>query len=90
MDTLTDVAAVLAAIISLVVGGFQAYWALGGTRWLAGAWGGAYTELPLRLRFGSAASTLMFVVAALLVLTRAGYWELFVSSEVVKWGTISE
>ncbi len=34
MDTLADAAAVLAAIISLVIGGFQAYWASGGPRWM--------------------------------------------------------
>ncbi len=87
MDSTADAAAVLAVIISLVVAGFQAYWASGRTRWLAEAWGGAYTELPPRLRIGSAVSTLVFIIAAALVLARADYWELSVSFEVVKWGT---
>lgn len=87
MDSSADVAAVLATIISLVIAGFQAYWASGGKRWLAGAWGGAHTELPPRLRVGSAASTLMFIVTAAFVLARADFWEPAFSFEVVKWGT---
>lgn len=87
MDSLASVAAILAAIISLGFAGAQAYWAMGGKWGLGGAWGGGYSVLPTRLRIGSAASTLVFIAAAALVLARADYWEPFVSSDIVRTGT---
>lgn len=38
------------------------------------AWGGTQTELPTRLRFGSAASAVFLSAGALIVLGRGGYW----------------
>ncbi len=51
------------------------------------AWGGAHTELPAGLRFGSAVSAVALTFAALLVLRRAGFGDPSAPSRAVRWGT---
>jgi hypothetical protein len=68
---------------------FQSYWALGGTRFLSGAWGGKYTVLPRRLRISSAISVLLFALAIALVLVRVQAWNSGLSTTSAAWGTLA-
>jgi hypothetical protein len=76
-------AAVLAAIGLLLLMGYQIALALG--MHLAG-WGGGPRSLPTSLRIGSAVSAVVFVAAALVILSRAGYWSASIPSRVLVWG----
>ena len=76
-------AAVLAAIGFLLFMGYQIALALGVH--LAG-WGGGPRTLPTSLRIGSAVSAVVFVAAALVILSRAGYRSASVPSRVLRWG----
>ena len=49
------------------------------------AWGGATLTSPLRL--ASAVSAILLVLAALIVLGRAGYWGSQVPAAIFRWGT---
>ena len=64
-------AAVAAAIGFLVIAVFQTALALGAPLGRA-AWGGAVETLPSRLRRASAASAVIWLVAAVVILGRAG------------------
>jgi hypothetical protein len=78
-------AAALAAIGFVLVAGFQAALAFGAPLGRA-AWGGAHERLPKRLRIASTFAAVMWLVAALVVLARAGFdWSPFPLS-VAAWG----
>ena len=64
-------AAVLAAVGFLVIAGFQVALAAGAPLGRA-AWGGAVARLPSRLRRASAVSAVIWLVAAVVILGRAG------------------
>jgi hypothetical protein len=51
------------------------------------AWGGAHERLPRRLRMASAATVPVYLVAALIVLGRAGVWGRGALDGVYEWGT---
>jgi hypothetical protein len=51
------------------------------------AWGGTQTELPTGLRAASAFAIVFYVLAALIVLRRAGYAIHWVSPRLARWGT---
>ena len=53
---------------------------------LAG-WGGGPRTLPTSLRIESAVSAVVFVAAALVILSRAGLWGASVPTRVLRWGT---
>jgi hypothetical protein len=79
-------AAAIAAVGFVLVASFQAALALGAP-WGRAAWGGAHERLPNRLRVGSSFAVVLWLVAALVVLSRAGYdWSPFPFS-VARWGT---
>jgi hypothetical protein len=80
-------AAAVAASIFVVVAGFEEFWALGGTWGLSGGWGGAHNVLPPGLRIASALASVFLIVAALVVLGRAGYWRAAFPFGVMRWGT---
>jgi len=66
-----ELAALLAAIGFAVIAVFQVGIALGAPLG-RGAWGGAHTVLPRNLRAASAVAVVIWLVAALVVLDRAG------------------
>jgi hypothetical protein len=79
-------AAVLAAIGFVLVAGFQAALALGAP-WGRAAWGGAHDRLPSGLRVASGFAVVFWLVAAFVVLARAGFdWSPFPSGAAT-WGT---
>ena len=79
-------AATLATIGFLVLGAFQLGLVLG-LPWGRAAWGGRNPgRLPQRLRVGSAISLVIYVIAALLVLDRAGMPIIDVPDVVSRWG----
>lgn len=65
-------AAALAAAGFLTIAAFQVALALGAPLGRA-AWGGTYTQLPMELRIASAFAVGIWVLAALIVLRRAGF-----------------
>ena len=67
--------AVAAAVGFLVIAIFQAALALGAPLGRA-AWGGTRTHLPTGLRIASAAAVVFWLLAALIVLGRAGFGDL--------------
>lgn len=78
-------AAALAAIGFVVVAGFQGALALGAP-WGKAAWGGAHERLPIRLRIARAFAVVLWLVAAPVVLARAGFdWSPFPFG-VATWG----
>jgi hypothetical protein len=80
------VAAVAAATGFLGVALFQLSLALGAPLGHA-AWGGAHAQLPAGLRLGSALSAGLLVIAAFIVMGRAGYWASGVPFGIFRWGT---
>ncbi len=78
--------AVAAAVGFLVIAIFQAALALGAPLGRA-AWGGTRTHLPTGLRIASAAAAVFWLLAALIVLARAGFEISPVSDAVARWGT---
>jgi hypothetical protein len=58
-----------------------------GVPWGAAAWGGSDAVLPTELRIASAASVLVFIAAAAIVLGRAGYWGQRLPRRLMHWGT---
>lgn len=80
------VAAVVAAAGFLVIVAFQAALALGAPLGQA-AWGGAHRRLPTRLRVGSGVSVVIWLVAALIVLGRAGFAVVSLPSDLERWGS---
>src|SRR5688572_27514975 len=91
MDGLSDLApasfaALAAAVGFLTIAAFQIALALGAPLGRA-AWGGAHERLPARLRIGSAVAVLIWLLAALIVLTRGGLAVVQLPSALVVWGT---
>jgi hypothetical protein len=85
--TVTARGAAVAAVVGfLVIAIFQAALALGAPLGRA-AWGGTRRHLPTSLRFASAAAVVFWLLAALIVLARAGFEMSPVSDAVARWGT---
>jgi hypothetical protein len=78
--------AIFAAIGFLVIAAFQLALALGAPLGRA-AWGGNHVRLPGRLRFASAIAVVFWVLAAGVVLGRAGYDIVSLPEAVLEWGT---
>ena len=70
----------------VLVAAFQVLLALGAPLGYA-AWGGTVEVLPPGLRIASAASAVVLVVAALIVLGRAGYWMATIPFGIFRRGT---
>jgi hypothetical protein len=77
------IVAAIAAVGFLVVAGYQVLLALG-VAFSGAAWGGA--PLTPTLRFASAVSAIVLILAALIVVGRAGYWGSRVPSAIFQWG----
>lgn len=86
MTVSPQTAAVLATIGFLVLAGFQAALAAG-VPWGRAAWGGKNAQLPPSLRIASLVSMVVWLVAALIVLDRAGIPLLDLPDVVSRWGT---
>jgi hypothetical protein len=78
-------AAVVAAVGFALVALFQLALALG-VPWGRAAWGGAHQRLPTGLRVASGFAVILWIVAAVVILTRAGFASL-VPAGVARWGT---
>jgi hypothetical protein len=78
--------AVAAAVGFLAIATFQLALALGAPLGRA-AWGGTHTHLPMGLRVASAFTVGIWVLAALVVLGRAGFGILPLPPGFVRWGT---
>jgi hypothetical protein len=83
---LARAAAVAAAAGFLLIALFQVALALGAPLGRA-AWGGTHTRLPTDLRLASAAATVAWLLAALIVLGRAGFQVSPLAGGFVRWGT---
>lgn len=82
-----ETAAALAAIGFLGVAGFQVALALGAP-WGQAAWGGTHPgRLPRRLRIASAFSAGFWLLAAAIVLERAGSTLVDLPESLARWGT---
>lgn len=79
-------AAVAAAVGFLVIAAFQLALALGAPLGRA-AWGGTHVRLPTGLRIASAFAVGVWVLAALIVLGRAGFRVSPLPPAFVRWGT---
>ena len=85
-ETVT-IAAMAAAVGFLVIAAFQVALALGAPLGRA-AWGGAYDEqLPMGLRIASGVAVAVWVLAAMVVLGRAGFRVVPLPNSVLRWGT---
>jgi len=78
--------AVAAAAGFLAIAAFQAALALGAPLGRA-AWGGIHTRLPVKLRVASALAVGVWVLAALIILGRAGSWVSPLPAAFARWGT---
>ena len=67
----TVLASLVAACVLALVAGFQVLLAFA-KPYGSAAWGGVHRVLPVRLRFASAASAVLLVLAAWIVLARTG------------------
>jgi hypothetical protein len=74
-----------AAVGSAALAAFQLALALGAPLGRA-AWGGAYPQLPTSLRVASAVAFGIWLLAALVVLGRAGIWVVPLPAVFVRWG----
>jgi hypothetical protein len=81
---LAVVAAPVAAVGFVLVAGYQVLLALG-IAFSGAAWGGA--TLTSALRLASAVSAVVLILAALVVLGRAGYWGSRLPFAIFRWGT---
>jgi hypothetical protein len=79
-------AAAMAAVGFVLVACFQVALALGAP-WGKAAWGGAHERLPNGLRIASSFAVILWLAAALVVLTRAGYDWSPLPFSVARWGT---
>lgn len=79
-------AAVAATVGFLAIAAFQAALALGAPLGRA-AWGGKRSELSTRLRIASGVSLVVWLVAAAIVLARAGFDVVRLPDAVARWGT---
>jgi hypothetical protein len=84
-EDVVQVAAVAAAVGLGGIAVFQLALALGAPLGRA-AWGGNHHRLPTRLRVGSAVATIVWVVAAIIVLSRVGLG-VSLPDELARWGT---
>jgi hypothetical protein len=84
--TAARTAAVLAAAGFLVIATFQVALALGVPLGHA-AWGGQQERLLTRLRIGSAVAAVIWILAALIVLGRAGFAVSPLPDVIERWGT---
>lgn len=82
----TRIVAAIAAAGFIGVAGYQILLALSVLPGTA-AWGGVYDVLPVRLRIASGVSALVLLLAAMVVLGRAGYWGAGIRFSVFHWGT---
>jgi hypothetical protein len=81
------IAAVAAAGGFLIQAAFQAALALGAPLGSA-SWGGAYQgQLPVGLRIASGVAVVVYVLAALIVVGRAGFRGVPLARGFVRWGT---
>lgn len=78
------ISAVVAAVGFALVAGYQMLLALG-IAFGGAAWGGA--TLTSALRLASAVSAAVLILAALVVLGRAGYWGSRLPAAIFRWGT---
>ncbi len=78
--------AVAAAVGFVAIAVFQAALAFGAPLGLA-AWGGTNERLPRRLRIASAFAVGIWVLAALIILGRAGFQISPLRSSFAQWGT---
>jgi len=78
--------AVAAAAGFLAIAVFQVALALGAPLGRA-AWGGTHARLPMGLRIASAFAVGVWVLAALIVLGRAGFQVSPLPPAIVRWGT---
>ena len=78
--------AIAAAAGFLAIAAFQAALAVGAPLGRA-AWGGTHVELPMGLRIASAIAVGVWVLAALIVLGRAGFQVSPLPPGFVRWGT---
>jgi hypothetical protein len=81
---LPRVAAAVAAVGFVMVAGYQVLLALG-IAFSGAAWGGL--TLTSALRLASAVSVVILLLAALVVLGRAGYWGSRLPFAIFRWGT---
>jgi hypothetical protein len=81
---LATTAAPVAAVGFVLVAGYQVLLAIG-IAFSGAAWGGA--TLTSALRLASAVSALVLMLAALVVLGRAGYWGSRLPAAIFRWGT---
>jgi hypothetical protein len=79
-------AAWLAAVGFLGIATFQVALALGAPLGRA-AWGGTHVRVPTRLRIASAIAVVVWILAALVVLARAGVDASPVPDSVARWAT---
>jgi hypothetical protein len=77
--------AIVATVGFLIIAAFQAALALGAP-WGRAAWGGAHERLPARLRGASAVAVVIWLLAALIVLQRAGSPVVPLPLPVAQWG----
>jgi hypothetical protein len=80
-------AGAIAALALFAAALLQTYWATGGDWGLEAAWSGGHFELTTRLRVWSGVSAAVLIVAAAIVLARAGYEVSAVPRVVAHWGT---
>ncbi len=79
--------ATAAAVVGFVlVASFQVALALGAP-WGKAAWGGVHERLPAGLRIAGGVAAVIWLVAALVVLSRAGYEWSPVPLSVARWAT---
>lgn len=78
--------AVAATVGVVLVASFQVALALG-VPWGRAAWGGAHSRLPTGLRIASGFAAVFWILAALVVLARAGYEASPVPLGVARWAT---
>jgi hypothetical protein len=79
-------AGIAAAAGFLAIAAFQVALVLGAPLGRA-AWGGTYVQLPLGFRIASALAVGVWVLAALIVLGRAGFQVSPLPSALARWGT---
>jgi hypothetical protein len=79
-------AAAVAAIGFIAIAGFEVALALGAPLGRA-AWGGTHVHLPTALRIASGFATIIWILAAFVVLGRAGYRLSPVPSRLSRFGT---
>jgi len=84
-DLNAGLAAILAAIGFLAIAAFQAALALGAPLGRA-AWGGKSRELPANLRQASAVAIVIWLIAAIVILGRAGVVAVPLPDVVLEWG----